>query len=87
MKTIKILIDAALNGAAAGNKGNHGFNRVESRNMIEFYYHLSPVCVVNLRTKTFKLDDCGYKTSSTARTLNAYRYELTARGFTCSEVK
>lgn len=87
MKAIKTLIDAAFNGAAAGNKGNHGFNRVESRNVIEFYYHLNPVCVVNLNTKSFKLDHCGYETSSTARTLNAYRDELTARGFTCEQVQ
>lgn len=87
MKAIKTLIDAAFTGAAVGNKGNHGFNRDESRNVIEFYYHLNRVCVVNLNTKSFKLDHCGYKTSSTTRTLNAYRDELTARGFTCEQVK
>lgn len=46
-----------------------------------------PIFVLNLDTKTFRLDDCGYKTSSTTRTLNAYRDELTARGFTCSRVR
>lgn len=56
-------------------------------NKVVFYYHGNPVCVLNFDTKSFKLDHCGYKTSSTARTLNAYRDELTARGFTCSEVK
>lgn len=87
MKAIKTLIDAAFNGAAVGNKGNHGFNRDESRNMIEFYYHLSRVCVADLSTRTFKLNHCEYYSSSTARTLNAYRDELTARGFSCSQVK
>ena len=87
MKAIKTLIDAAFNGAVQGHKGNHGFVLVESRNMIVFYYHLSRVCVVDTSTQTFKLDHCGYHTSSTTRTLNAYRDELTARGFTCSQVK
>jgi hypothetical protein len=87
MKAIKTLTEVAFNGVATASTGNHGFIRDKGRNVIVFYYHLSPVCVLNLDTKTFRLDDCGYKTSSTTRTLNAYRDELTARGFTCSQVK
>lgn len=87
MKAIKTLIDAALNGTAEAHKGNHGFIQVESRNMIVFYGYLGRVCTVDLSTQTFKLNHCGYDTSSTARTLNTYRDELTARGFTCSQVK
>ena len=87
MKAIKTLVHKAFNGAATAFSGNHCFKWVPGTPEVVFYYHLSPVCVVNLCTKTFKLDDCGYKTSSTTRTLNAYLDELTARGFTCSEVK
>lgn len=87
MKTIKTLIDAALNGTAEAHKGNHGFIRVESRNIIVFYGHSGRVCTVDISNKTFKLNHCGYDTYSTTRTLNAYRDELTARGFTCSPVK
>lgn len=87
MKAIKTLIEAAFNGVATARKGNHGFIRDEGRYMIVFYYHMSPVCVVDLMTHTFKLNHCGYHTSSTTRTLNAYRDELTALGFTCSQVK
>ena len=87
MKAIKTLIDAAFGGASAASTGNHGFVRVESRNIIVFYDHLGRVCTVDLSTQTFKLNHRGYHSSATARTLNAYRDKLTARGFTCSEVK
>lgn len=87
MKTIKILVNKALNGTASDHKGNHGFVLVESRNVIVFYGHSGRVCTVDLSTRTFKLNRCGYDTSSTTRTLNAYRDELTARGFICSQVK
>lgn len=87
MKAIKTLIDAAFNGAATGNKGNHGFVLVESRNMIVFYNQSGRVCAVDISTQTFKLNHREYHSSATTRTLNAYRDELTARGFTCSEVK
>lgn len=87
MKAIKTLIDAAFNGAATAFSGNHCFKRIPGENKVVFYYHVNPVCVLNFDTKSFKLDHCGYKTSSTARTLNAYRDELTARGFTCEQVK
>lgn len=87
MKTIKTLIDAAFNGAVQGHKGNHGFVLVESRNMIVFYDYLGRVCAVDLSTQTFKLNHRGYHSSATTRTLNAYRDELTARGFTCSQVR
>lgn len=87
MKAIKTLIDAALYGAVEGHKGNHGFVQVESRNMIVFYDHLGRVCAVDISTQTFKLNHRGYHSSATTRTLNAYRDELTARGFTCSQVR
>lgn len=87
MKAIKTLLEAAFNGVATAFSGNHCFKRVPDKNEVVFYYHLSPVCVLDLDTKSFKLDHCGFDTSSTTRTLNAYRDELTARGFTCSQVK
>lgn len=87
MKAIKTLVKAAFNGAVQGYKGNHGFVKVESRNMIVFYDHLGRLCTVDLSTQTFKLNYRGYYSSATTRTLNAYRDELTARGFTCSRVK
>lgn len=87
MKAIKTLIDAAFGVAAIAYKGNHSFICDKGKNVIVFYYHISPVCVLDLHTKSFKLDHCSYETSSTTKTLNAYRDELTARGFTCSQVK
>ena len=87
MKAIKTLVNKAFNGAGAASTGNHGFVQVESRNMIVFYDHLGRLCTVDLSTQTFKLNHRGYNTSSTSRALNAYRDELTARGFTCSQVK
>lgn len=84
MKVINTLLEEAFNGVATEHKGNHGFVRVESRNMIVFYYYLGRICTVDLSTQTFKLNHCGYHSSATTRTLNAYRDELTARGFTCS---
>lgn len=88
MKTIKTLVNKAfINGVATAFRGNHCFKCVPGTPEGVFYYHGNPVCVLNFDTKSFKLDHCGYKTSSTSRTLNAYRDELTARGFTCSQVK
>ena len=87
MKAIENLLDAAFGVAAIASKGNHGFERIPGGNEVVFYYRGNPVCVLNFATKSFKLDHCGYHTSSTARTLKAYRDELTARGFTCSQVK
>ena len=88
MKAIKTIVNKAfINGVATAFSGNHCFKCVPGNPEVVFYYHLSPVCVVNLHTKSFRLDHCGYQTSSTNRTLNAYRDELTARGFTCSQVK
>lgn len=87
MKTIKNLLDASFGVAAIASKGNHSFERIPGRNEVVFYYRGNHVCVLDFATKSFKLDHCGYKTSSISRTLNAYRDELTARGFTCSQVK
>ena len=87
MKAIKNLLDAAFGVATIASTGNHSFKRIPFENKVVFYYHGNPVCVLNFDTKSFKLDHCGYKTSSTTRTLNAYRDELTARGFTCEQVK
>lgn len=87
MKAIKTLIDAAFGGVATASTGNHGFVLVESRNMIVFYNQSGRVCTVDISTQTFKLNNREYHSSSTTRTLNAYRDELTARGFTCSQVK
>ena len=88
IKAIKTLVNKAfINGAAHASRGNHCFKCVPGNPEVVFYYHDNPVCVLNFRTKSFKLDHCGYNTISTTRTLNEYRYELTARGFTCSQVK
>ena len=87
MKAIKNLIAAAFGVAAIASKGNHSFERVPGTPEVVFYYRGNPVCVLNFGTKSFKLDHCGYKTSSTSRVLKEYRDELTARGFSCSQVK
>lgn len=85
MKTIENLIDAAFGVAAIASKGNHSFERIPDGNKVVFYYRGNPVCVLNFDTRSFELDHCG--TSSIGRTLKAYRDELTARGFSCSQVK
>lgn len=87
MKAIINLIAAAFGVATIASTGNHGFERIPGGNKVVFYYHGNPVCVLNFDTKSFTLDHCGYKTSSISRTLKAYRDELTARGFTCEQVK
>lgn len=87
MKVTKTLVAAALGGAAVGNNGNHSFTRIAGRNKVIFYYFMNPVCVLDLNTKTFRLDHCGYKTSSTTRTLNAYHAELTVRGFSLAYMR
>ena len=87
MKAIKNLVAAAFGVATIASKGNHSFERIPGENKVVFYYRGNPVCVLNFGTKSFTLDHCGYKTSSTSRVLKAYRDELTARGFTCSQVK
>ena len=87
MKAIKTLVNKAFGVATIASKGNHSFKRIPGENKVVFYYHGNPVCVLNFGTKSFKLDHCGYETSSTARTLNAYCDELTAWGFTCEQVQ
>ena len=88
MKAIKTIVNKAfINGVATAFSGSHCFKCVPGNPEVVFYYHGNPVCVVNLHARTFALDHCGFDTSSTTRTLNAYRDELIARGFTCSQVK
>ena len=61
--------------------GNHAVVCMDGMNA-HFTYHGNIVCQVDALTKTFKLDDCGYKGySSTTRCLNGYREFFSGKGY------
>lgn len=63
------------------NVGNHSCK--EDENGCVYYYHQNPVCVVDYKTQTFKLNDCGWGGhQSTIRTLNDYRRWFNEHCFT-----
>ena len=74
MKTIEKLIEAAMMKKESKSIGNHSFQRRYFPDMIRFAYHGNVVCYWNLKTNSFRLDDCGWKGyPSTTRTLNSYK--------------
>lgn len=85
MKTIEKLMAAAFDeGARYKRCGNHDMGRVN--NELSFYYFGNRIVCVNLRTKIFTTDDCGYTHSpSTHRAINDYTYHLQKRGYTLKE--
>jgi hypothetical protein len=70
MKTVKNLLKAD------GNKtlGNHSV--VETSSGRDFIYFSTVICSVNDIKRTFRVDNGGYSTPSTARAISSYRYEL-----------
>ena len=71
LKSIEKLIDAAVNGAEHKSLANHSFQK--RNGLYYFYYHFTPICIVDPEQKTMVLDDGGWKTTSTKRSINDYR--------------
>lgn len=71
LKAVNTLVSMARCGAASGNRGNHSFIKRDGRCM--FYYHMSPVCIADMNSRTVSYDHCGFHTSSTSRTISSYR--------------
>lgn len=76
MKGLAFLLTRGYNASY----GNHSVEYVGD--VRRFRYHNNIVCIVNDKTKVFKLDDCGWAGySSTTRTLNDYRKYFTKQGY------
>ena len=59
--------------------GNHRKER--EGHITKYYYHYTPIVVVDDLRKTFKTNNGGWGTISTTRAINAYRRELLSIGF------
>ena len=76
MKCVNELLKSNCNYKRIGN------HRKEREGHIsKYYYHHTPIVIVNDSEKTFKTDNGGWGTISTTRAINAYRRELTSIGF------
>ena len=76
MKTVRALLNTNANHK---QMGNHSMAKtVVGR---DFTYHWTVICSVNDIERTFTTNNGGWNTSSTTRAINAYKYELTARGY------
>lgn len=71
MKCIEKLIENVLFGDKNYYRvGNHAAQK-KSDGSVEFIYHYTTVCIV--KEGKFKTNNGGFNTSSTTRTINAYR--------------
>ena len=71
LKTVNTLVSMARCGAVSGNRGNHSFVKRDGR--CTFCYHMSPVCIADMNSRTVSYDYCGFHTRSTSRAISSYK--------------
>lgn len=79
MKTIAKLVTAHSDMSL----GNHRveFNEERGHLILNYWYHSTIICTVDMNEKTFKTTDGGWSTMSTHRAINDYKKYYEAQGY------
>ena len=71
LRAVEKLTAAAFAGIQSMTIGNHSFTK--EKDIFVFRYHWSEICTVDPVRRYVFYDDCGFKTSSTTRSINSYK--------------